>query len=98
MHKKQVLYLITKELLDKMNIENSDEIEEKLHKYDNLEMEYFVDYSGTDDCNECVAHELFSDYGADCGEFGRSRFLKPSDLLNKKSTKRYSAKQFKKNL
>lgn len=79
MHKKQVLYPVTKELLDKMNIENSDKIEENLHKQDNLEMEYFIDYSGTGECNEYVAYELFSDYGADCGEFGRSRFLKPSE-------------------
>ena len=50
-HNKQVLYPITKELLDKMGITDSSEIEEKLYPADNLDIEYFVDYSGTGESN-----------------------------------------------
>lgn len=74
-HNKQVLYPITKELLDKMGITDSSEIEEKLYPADNLDMEYFVDYSGTGESNEYLAYELYSDYGEESGDFGRSRFL-----------------------
>ena len=38
-----------------------------------------MDYSGTGDCNDYLAYELFSDYGEETGEFGRSRFLRPSE-------------------
>ena len=78
-HNKQVLYPITKELLDKMGIKDSFEIEEKLYPADNLDMEYFVDYSGTGKSNEYLAYELYSDYGKESGDFGRSRFLKPAE-------------------
>lgn len=78
LHNKQVLYPITKELLDKMGMDE-DTFENSLYPADNLKMVYFMDYSGTGDCNDYLAYELFSDYGADCGEFGRSRFLKPSE-------------------
>ncbi len=74
-HNKQVLYPITKELLDKMGIKDSFEIEDKLCPADHLDMEYFVDYSGTGESNEYLAYELYSDYGEESGDFGRSRFL-----------------------
>lgn len=73
---KQVLYPVTKDLLDKMGLDE-DSFEDKLFPADNLEMEYFVDYSGTGDSNYYLAYELYSNYGEESGEFGRSRFLKP---------------------
>ena len=75
---KQVLYPITKDLLDRMGLDE-DSFEDKLFPADNLKMEYFVDYSGTGDSNYYLAYELYSDYGEESGEFGRSRFLKPSE-------------------
>ena len=74
-HNKQVLYPITRELLDKMGVADSSEIEDKLYPADHLDMEYFVDYSGTGESNEYLAYELYSDYGEESGDFGRSRFL-----------------------
>ena len=74
MHKKQVLNPVTKDLLDKMTMDE-DIFEDKLFPADNLEMEYFIDYSGTGDSNRYLAYELYSDYGEESGEFGRSRFL-----------------------
>lgn len=79
MHKKQVLYPVTKELLDRMAVDENN-FEDRLFPADTLEMEYFVDYSGTGDSNKYLAYELYSgDYGEESGEFGRSRFLKPSE-------------------
>lgn len=75
---KQVLYPVTKDLLDKMRLDE-DSFEDKLFPADNLKMEYFVDYSGTGDSNYYLAYELYSDYGEESGEFGRSRFLKSSE-------------------
>ena len=77
-HNKQVLYPITKDLLDKMSMDE-DTFEDRLFPADNLGMEYFVDYSGTGNSNTYLAYELYSDYGEESGEFGRSRFLKPSE-------------------
>ena len=74
-HNKQVLYPITRKLLNKIGIDDSFEIEKNLHKWDNLDVEYFVDYSGTGESNEYLAYELYSDYGEESGDFGRSRFL-----------------------
>lgn len=78
-HNKQVLYPITKDLLDKMGIDDSFEIEKKFYPADKLDMEYFVDYSGTGESNEYLSYELYSDYGEESGDFGRSRFLTPTE-------------------
>ena len=78
-HNKQVLYPITKDLLDKMGIKDSFEIEEKLYPEDNIEIEYFVDYAGDMEHREYLAFTLYSDYGEENRDFGRSRFLTASE-------------------
>lgn len=74
---KQVLYPVTKELLDRLNI--SDIFDLEFPRGSKFEAEGFIDYSGTKNYNQYLAYELDSDYGAESGEFGRSRFLKPSE-------------------
>lgn len=77
--KKQVLYPVTKELLEKLNCDDIYDLEEKFPARSKFEAEGFIDYSGTKNYNQYLAYELDSDYGAESGEFGRSRFLKPSE-------------------
>ena len=76
---KQVLYPVTKELLEKLNCDDIYNLEEKFPARSKFEAEGFIDYSGTKKYNQYLAYELDSDYGAESGEFGRSRFLKPSE-------------------
>lgn len=76
-HNKQVLYPITRELLNKIGVTDSSEI--KIHPLDNIEVEYFVDYAGDGEHREYLAFTLYSDYGVESGDFGRSRFLKPAE-------------------
>lgn len=76
-HNKQVLYPITRELLNKIGVTDSSEI--KIHPLDNIEVEYFVDYAGDGEHREYLAFTLYSDYGEENGDFGRSRFLKPAE-------------------
>lgn len=76
---KQVLYPVTNELLEKLNCNNIYDLEEKFPARSKFEAEGFIDYSGTKNYNHYLAYELDSDYGAESGEFGRARFLKPSE-------------------
>lgn len=76
---KQVLYPVTKELLEKLNCYNIYDLEDRSPLGSNFIIEGFVDYSGTKNYNQYLAYELDSDYGVESGEFGRSRFLKPSE-------------------
>lgn len=76
---KQVLYPVTKELLKKLNCYNIYDLEDRSPLGSNFIIEGFVDYSGTKNYNQYLAYELDSDYGVESGEFGRSRFLKPSE-------------------
>ena len=80
---KQVLYPITKELLKKLNCNDiydlEDDFEKRLQVESDFTAEVFIDYSGTKNTNEYLAYTLDSDYGVESGEFGRSRFLKPSE-------------------
>lgn len=76
---KQVLYPVTKELLEKLNCDDVYDLEDKCPSNSNFKAEGFVDYEGTGDYNKYLAWELFHDCGADEGDFGRSRFLKPSE-------------------
>lgn len=74
---KQVLYPVTKELLDRLNI--SDIFDLEFPRGSKFGVEGFIDYSGTKNYNRYLVYELDSDYGAESGEFGRSRLLKPSE-------------------
>lgn len=74
---KQVLYPVTKELLEKLNCEDIYDLEDKCPSNSNFKAEGLVDYSGTKNCNKYLAYELSSVYGEETGDFGRSRFLKP---------------------
>lgn len=74
---KQVLYLVTKELLDRLNISNIFDLD--FPKGSKFDAEGFIDYSGTKNYNQYLAYEIDSDYGVESGEFGRARFLKPSE-------------------
>ena len=76
---KQVLYPVTKELLEKLNCKDIYDLEDRCQFNSNFKAECFVDYEGTKDYNKYLAYELDSDYGVESGEFGRSRFLKPSE-------------------
>lgn len=76
---KQVLYPVTKELLEKLNCNDIYDLEEKFPAKSNFTIKGFVDYSGTKNYNRYLAYELDSNYGVESGEFGRSRFLKPSE-------------------
>lgn len=76
---KQVLYPVTKELLEKLNCYNIYDLEDRSPLGSNFIIEGFVDYSGTKNYNQYLAYELDSDYGVGSGEFGRSRFLKPAE-------------------
>lgn len=76
---KQVLYPVTKELLEKLNCYDIYDLEDRSPLGSNFIIEGFVDYSGTKNYNQYLAYELDSDYGAESGEFGRARFLKPSE-------------------
>ena len=76
---KQVLYPITKELLEKLNCMDAYDLEEKFPARSKFEVEGFIDYSGTKNYNRYLAYELDSNYGTESGEFGRARFLKPAE-------------------
>lgn len=76
---KQVLYPVTKELLKKLNCKDIYDLEERFPFGSNFTSEGFIDYEGTKSYNKYLAYGLDSDYGVDGGEFGRSRFLKPSE-------------------
>ena len=72
---KQVLYPVTKELLDRLNISNIFDLD--FPRGSKFDAEGFIDYSGTKNYSQYLAYELDSDYGVESGEFGRSRFLNP---------------------
>ena len=74
---KQVLYPVTKELLDRLNISNVFDL--SFPRGSKFNAEGFIDYGGTENYNQYLAYTLDSTYGAESGEFGRSRFLKPSE-------------------
>ena len=74
---KQVLYPVTKELLDRLNISNVFDLD--FPRGSKFNAEGFIDYGGTENYNQYLAYTLDSTYGAESGEFGRSRFLKPSE-------------------
>ena len=74
---KQVLYPVTQELLDRLNI--SDIFDLDFPRGSKFTAEGFIDYGGTGDYHQYLAYELDSIYGAECGDFGRSRFLRPSE-------------------
>lgn len=74
---KQVLYPVTKELLDRLNI--SDIFDLDFPRGSKFGVEGFIDYGGTKDYNKYLVYELDSDYGVESGDFGRSRFLKPAE-------------------
>ncbi len=74
---KQVLYPVTKELLDRLNISSIFDL--AFPRGSKFNAEGFIDYGGTKNYNQYLAYTLDSDYGAESGEFGRSRFLKPSE-------------------
>lgn len=77
---KQVLYPVTKELLEKLNCKDIYDLKNKFPFESNFKTEGFVDYEGTKDYNEYLAWELFHEYGVDAGDdFGRARFLKPAE-------------------
>ena len=76
---KQVLYPVTKELLEKLNCSDAYDLEEKFPVRSKFTTEGFIDYSGTGECNQYLAYKLSSTYGEETGDFGRSRFLKPSE-------------------
>ena len=74
---KQVLYPVTKELLDRLNIIDIFDLD--FSRGSKFKAEGFIDYDGTKDYNKYLAYELDSNYGVESGEFGRSRFLKPAE-------------------
>ena len=76
---KQVLYPVTKELLEKLNCDDAYDLEERFSAGSKFTVEGFVDYSGTGNYNKYLAYELSSTYGDESGDFGRSRFLRPSE-------------------
>ena len=76
---KQVLYPVTKELLEKLNCSDAHDIEDWFPAGSKFTTEGFIDYSGTGECNHYLAYELSSTYGEETGDFGRSRFLKPAE-------------------
>lgn len=76
---KQVLYPVTKELLEKLDCEDIYDLEDKCPFHSKFKAECFVDYEGTGDCNRYLAWELSHDYGVESGDFGRARFLKPAE-------------------
>ena len=76
---KQVLYPVTKELLEKLNCSDTYDLEDRFPAGSKFTTEGFIDYSGTRECNHYLAYELSSTYGDESGDFGRSRFLKPSE-------------------
>ena len=76
---KQVLYPVTKELLEKLNYNDAYDLEDQFPAGSNFSIEGFVDYSGTGKCNYYLAYKLSRTYGDENGDFGRSRFLKPSE-------------------
>lgn len=76
---KQVLYPVTKELLEKLNCDDAYDLEERFSAGSKFTVEGFVDYSGTGNYNKYLAYELSSTYGEESGDFGRSRFLRSSE-------------------
>ncbi len=76
---KQVLYPVTKELLEKLNCSDAYDLEEKFPAGSSFTIEGFIDYSGTREYNYYLAYELSSTYGEETGDFGRSRSLKPAE-------------------
>lgn len=76
---KQILYPVTKELLKKLNCNDIYDLEEKFPPQSNFTPEGFIDYRGTKDYNQYLAYELSSTYGEENADFGRARFLKPSE-------------------
>ena len=76
---KQVLYPVTKELLEKLGCDDVYDLEEKFPSRSNFTTEGFIDYSGTKRYNEYIAYELSSTYGDENSDFGRARLLKPAE-------------------
>lgn len=69
---KQVLYPVTKELLDRLNIIDIFDLD--FPRGSKFGAEGFIDYGGTEDYNKYLAYELDSDYGVESGEFGSNDF------------------------
>lgn len=76
---KQVLYPVTKELLGKFNYNDVYDFYEKFPAGSKFTTEKFIDYEGTKSYNEYLAYELDRTYGEENGDFGRARFLKPTE-------------------
>lgn len=74
---KQVLYPVTKELLDRLNIIDIFDLD--FPRGSKFGAEGFIDYGGTENYNQYLAYTIDSTYGEESGEFGRARFLKPSE-------------------
>lgn len=81
---KAIMYPITKETLEKMNLEDVYDLEEKFPKTDlgKFFIEAMIDYKLKDGCNYYISLELYSNYGDDATDFGRSRFLTEKEQEN----------------
>ena len=53
---KQVLYPVTKELLEKLNCKDIYDLEDRCQFNSNFKAECFVDYEGTKDYNKYLAY------------------------------------------
>lgn len=73
---KQVLYPVTKELLDRLNINDIFDLD--FPRGSKFGAEGFIDYGGTGNYNTYLAYELDSDYGYS-SDFGRARFLRSTE-------------------
>lgn len=83
-HNKAVMYPITSALLNRLNCKDAWDLEEKFttNRYRDksyFDIEILKDYSGSKECNYYLSYVINSTYGEEEGEFGRSRFLKPSE-------------------
>lgn len=76
-HTKAVMYPVTEETLNKMNLKDAYDLEDRFPKTDlgKFSIEGMVDYTSDCECRYYVSLELYSNYGDDAADFGRSRFL-----------------------
>ena len=76
-HTKAIMYPITKDTLGKMNLEDPYDLEEKFPKteFGKFCIEGMVAYKSGYDYSRYVSLELYSTYGVEDSDFGRSRFL-----------------------
>ena len=76
-HIKAIMYPITKETLEKMNLKSLYDLEEKFPKTElgKFSIEGMVAYKSDLRYGHYVSLELYNTYGIEDYEFGRSRFL-----------------------